>query len=90
MFLVLFFFHPLGFLLVGCGFEGDAANVEEDANDIGEGEEGEGGKSGCGDGVEGEDGQQAERYPGCLGEEGTEELGRGGSDGVKAGVAAVF
>jgi len=90
VFLVLLFFHPLGFLLVGCGFEGDAADVEEYADDIRQGEERESGESGCGDGVEGEDGQQTERYPGCLGKEGAEEFGRGGSDRVEAGVAAVF
>lgn len=90
MLFVLFLFHPLGFLLVGCGFEGDAADVEENADYICQSEEGQGGEGGCGDRVEGENGQQTERYPGCLGEEGAEEFGRGGSDRVEAGVAAVF
>ena len=87
---VLLFLHPLGFLLVGCGFEGYAADVEEYADHVGESQEGQSGEGGCGDGVEGEDGQKAQGYPGCLGEEGAEEFGSGGADRVETGVAAVF
>lgn len=88
--LVLLLFHPLALLLVSCGFEAETANIEEYANDIGDGEERQGGEDCCGYRVEGEDGQQTEGYPGCLGEEGAEELGRRGSDFVEARVAAVF
>jgi hypothetical protein len=88
--LILLFFHPLALLLVCCGFEAETADVEEYADDISESEEGEGGESCCGNRVQGKDGEQAEGYPGCLSEEGAEELGRRGSDFVEARVAAVF
>ena len=90
MLLVLLFFHPLALLLVGCGFEAETADEEKYANDIGDGEERQGGEGCCGYRVEGEDGEQTEGDPGCLGEEGAEELGRRGSDFVEARVLAVL
>lgn len=88
--LLLLLLQPFVLLPVGGGLEGDAADVEQDAEDVGESQEGEGGESGCGDRVQAEDGQEAQRDPGCLREEGDREFGRGATDGVEAGVAAVF
>lgn len=45
----------MALLLVGCGFEAETANIEEYANDIGDGEERQGGEGCCGYRVEGED-----------------------------------
>ena len=76
MFLGLFLGHPVALLLVGCGFEGEAARVEQDADYVGDGDEGgEGGEDGEGQGVEGEDGEQAAGAPGCWGADGAEEFG---------------
>lgn len=90
MLLVLLFFHPLTLLLVGCCFESETADVEEHTDNVGKGKEGEGREGCCRDRVESENREEAERYPGCLGEEGSEELGRRSPDLVEAGVAAVL
>jgi hypothetical protein len=88
--LVFLFFHPLALLLVGCCFESETADVEEQTDDVGKGKEWESREGSCGDRVESENREKAEGYPGCLGEEGSEELGRRSPDLIEAGVAAVF
>lgn len=82
--------QPRALLRVGGRLEAQAAGVEAQAQDVGEGDEGgqrgEGG--GGGKRVEGEDGEAAGGDPGGLGEEGEQEFARLRADGGEAGVGA--
>lgn len=89
--LLLLLLHPRVLLPVGDHLEGEAAYVEQDADEVRDtdGGGGQGSEEGDGEGVDSEDGHEAEGDPGCLGEEGAEEFGRGLSDVVEAGVGPV-
>lgn len=88
--LLLLLLHPRVLLPVGDHFEGQAAHVEQDTDEVGDADSGgQGGEEGDGEGIDGQNGHEAEGDPGCLGEEGAEEFGRGLSDVVEAGVGPV-
>lgn len=76
---------PLAFLSVGCGFEAQSAQVQCDAEDVGQRDErAQRGKGGWGERVDGQNGQQAQRDPDCLGKECAEEFRRRGADRLEA------
>ncbi len=90
MLLLLLLLHPSVLLSVGDHFEGQAAHVEQDADQV---RDADGGgqrrEERDGEGVEGQDGHQAQRHPGRLRDERAQELGRGLPDVVEAGVGSV-
>ena len=90
MLLLLLFLHPPVLLAVRHHLEGQAAHVEQNADQVRDADGGgQGREERNGKGVDGQDGHQAEGHPGRLREEGAQELGRGLSDVVEAGVGPV-
>ena len=91
MFLLLLLLHPAVLLPVGCHFKGQAAHVEQDADEVRDADRrGERGREdGNREGIDRQDGHETEGDPGGLREEGAEEFRRGLSDVVEAGVGPV-
>lgn len=68
---------PLALLTIRCSFEGNASQVERNAEKIGQADRsGKSGEDGAGKRVERKHRQQAQRHPSCLREEGDGELRR--------------
>lgn len=90
MLLLLFLLNPFIFLSVRSSFEAEATNVQQDAEDIGYGDDAaESGEGRGWQGIDSHDGEEAQRDPGCLGEESYCKLGGRVSNVLESRVFAI-